>query len=380
LSRKMIIEGADGIRKTLIEIDADNEAELERFLKENPVLFPIEELDLPGPMMVVAVQAQVPSGAVDMVGLARTGDVVILEFKTGPQNPDFRNVLAQLLDYGSHIWNMSYDRFETEVAIRFFSSERCQEPALKGKTSLIDAATDLWEGFSEEDAFEFERTLTSRLQSGAFKYAVVAQRITNEIQQTIEYLNNSMSSSRFFGVEIVKFSGEHETAYEARTVVKPVLKPSPRATTRTPGLLVSRSQLLEEIVDENYRQVIDRLLGYFDTLGLRFEWGSAGTSCRFFKSGMHVPLSIGWVYPPGRKGWFGLTDLTLGYDSAGTEITESVKNVLDNFLNGVSGIAGANRRSGGLIGYSFEPEAVIASAKEIEKSVADVVDQLNDIL
>lgn len=376
----MIIEGPDGVRKTLIEILANNEAELEQFLKENPTLFPIEEFDLPGPMMVVAVQAQVPSGAVDMVGLSRTGDVLIIEFKTGPQNPDFRNVLAQLLDYGSHIWNMSFDRFETEVANRFFSSDRCQEPALKGKTSLIDAATELWEGFSENDATEFEQTLANRLQFGAFKYAVVAQRITNEIQQTIEYLNNSMSSARFFGVEVVKFSGEQEIAYEARTVVKPALKAPARTTTRNPGLLVSRSQLLEEIIDENYRLVIERLLGYFDGLGLRFEWGSAGTSFRFFKSGMHVPLSIGWVYPPGRKGWFGLTDLTLGYDPAGVEVTDSVKNVLDDFLNGVSGIIGATLRSGGLIGYSFEPDTIVASAEEIEKSVAEVVKQLNEVV
>ena len=51
----------------MIETLADNDAELERFLKENPVLFPIEELNLPGLMVVVAVQAQVPSGAVDIL-------------------------------------------------------------------------------------------------------------------------------------------------------------------------------------------------------------------------------------------------------------------------------------------------------------------------
>ena len=348
----------------MIETLADNEAELERFLKENPVLFPIEELNLPGLMVVVAVQAQVPSGAVDMVGLASTGDVIILEFKTGQQNPDFRNVLAQLLDHGSHIWNMSFDQFEDTVAKRFFSSNRCQEPALRGKTSLVDAATELWEGFSEDDVGEFDQTLANRLQSGAFYYAVVAQKITNEIQQTIEYLNNSMAAARFFGVEVVKFSGGEETAYEARTVVKPTLKSTSRAIRNT-GTLVSRSQLLEEITDENYHQVIARILDRFEGLGLRFEWGSAGTSFRYYKPEMHVHLSIGWVFPPGRKGWFGLTDLTLGYDPAGVEVTESVKMVLDRFTNVVSGIPGATVKRGGVLGYNFEPETIIATEEAI---------------
>ena len=34
--------------------------------------------------------------------------------------------------------------------------------------------------------------------------------------------------------------------------------------------------------------------------------------------------------------WFGLTDLTFGYDPAGVEVTESVKNVLDDFTDRVS--------------------------------------------
>lgn len=376
MSRKMIIEDLDGERKILIETRADNEAELEQFLKENPVLFPIEELDLPGPLMVVGVQVQVPSGAVDMVGLSRTGDVIILEFKTGPQNPDFRNVLAQLLDYGSHIWNMSFETFETVVATRYFSSDRCQEPALKGKSSLIDAATELWEGFSEEDAIGFQHALSDRLQTGVFNYAVVAQSITKEIQQTIEYLNGVMTSARFFGVEVVKFSGAEETAYEARTVVKPTLK----ATRKTAGTLVSRSQFLEEIIDENYRQVIVRLFDHFEGLGLRFEWGSAGTSVRYFKPGMRVPISIVWAFPPGRKGWFGLTDLTLGYDPAGVEVTDPVKKVLEEFTDRVSGIPGAIVRRGGVFGHHLGPELVVASGDEIEQAVAEVVGRLNEVL
>jgi len=44
--------------------------------------------------------------------LASSGDVVLVEFKTGPQNPDFRHALAQLIDYGSDLWRLSVDDFD----------------------------------------------------------------------------------------------------------------------------------------------------------------------------------------------------------------------------------------------------------------------------
>ncbi len=58
----------------------------------------------------------------DLIGVARGGQIVLVEFKTGPKNPDFRSALAQLLDYGSDLWHMEYDVFESTVAARYFGS------------------------------------------------------------------------------------------------------------------------------------------------------------------------------------------------------------------------------------------------------------------
>ena len=73
-------------------------------LKENPDLLPIEEFGFTGPLVVVAEETRLPSGAIDLAGITRGGRLVVVEFKTGPQNADFRDALAQLLDYGSDIW------------------------------------------------------------------------------------------------------------------------------------------------------------------------------------------------------------------------------------------------------------------------------------
>ena len=110
----------------------------------NPDILPIEEFELVGPLMVVGRETTLPSGFVDLVCIARGGDILIIEFKTGPQNSDFRHALSQLLDYGAGMWGMSYDEFESTVAIRFFSSQYCHDLRIRGASSLEEAARSIW--------------------------------------------------------------------------------------------------------------------------------------------------------------------------------------------------------------------------------------------
>ena len=63
---RMVVEGSDGASEQLEEVSAANEAQLQNFLKANPELLPIEELELPGPMMVVGAETHVNSGAIDL--------------------------------------------------------------------------------------------------------------------------------------------------------------------------------------------------------------------------------------------------------------------------------------------------------------------------
>jgi RecB family endonuclease NucS len=52
------------------------------------------DLGLPGDLLVVGRETRVASGAIDLLCLSRSGELVIIEFKTGPQNSDFRHALA----------------------------------------------------------------------------------------------------------------------------------------------------------------------------------------------------------------------------------------------------------------------------------------------
>jgi len=93
---------------------------------------------------VIGRETYLPSGAVDLVGLTRGGDLLIIELKIGPQNSDFRRVLAQLLDYGSDLWRMFLDVFEGTVARQYFLHGNCTDERVKGICSLSEAMERVW--------------------------------------------------------------------------------------------------------------------------------------------------------------------------------------------------------------------------------------------
>jgi len=146
--------GSDVLKESL----AHNEAQLQAVLRDHPGLLPLEDLDLVGPALVVGKETGVPSGNIDLVLVARGSELILVEFKTGPQNPDFRAALAQLLDYGSDLWQMSLDEFEHKVALRFFTSPEAIGTEYE-KCPLLDDATKIaWEEnpLSPEELAAFE--------------------------------------------------------------------------------------------------------------------------------------------------------------------------------------------------------------------------------
>ncbi len=73
------------------------------------------------------------------MGLTRGGGLLIIELKIGPQNSDFRRVLAQLHDYGSDLWRMFLDVFEGTVARQYFLHGSCTDERVKGIRSSSEA-------------------------------------------------------------------------------------------------------------------------------------------------------------------------------------------------------------------------------------------------
>lgn len=278
MPRKLVIQLPDHSRPVLEQVPAEHELQLQEQLKQHPELLPLEELGLVAPAVVVGRESSLDSGRVDLVLLGAGGDLALVEFKTGPQNPDFRECLAQLLDYGSDLWGMSLEEFESRVAQPFFAGPHNAPSGPSPATSLEEALVQAW-GHGEEDAVDWRQRLHAQLRDGAFHYVAVAQRFTPPVLRTLKYLNASMKAVRFSAVELVRFSGSGYEAFEARFVAG--AEPLKGAGGAGKAALAGVDDLLSTITDDEYRHRLQDLLNRLsDFAGLVVFWGTTGCSLR----------------------------------------------------------------------------------------------------
>jgi hypothetical protein len=378
VARKLVIGLPDGTWPILEQVPAEHEQQLQEQLKLHPELLPLDELGLVGPAVVVGRESSIDSGRVDLVLLGNGGDLALVEFKTGPQNPDFRECLAQLLDYGSDLWGMSLDDFETRVAQRYFKGPSCPPGSIPAGASLDDVLTAKW-GSAPQDAVGWRERLQAQLRDGSFHYVAVAQRFTAPVLRTLQYLNATMKASRFSAVELVRFDGDGYAAFEARFVAgaEPTRGVSPAAKSTLAGV----DALLDSITDNAYRyHLLDFFQGLATIDGLTVVWGTTGCSLRVAIPN-RSPLSIGWVFPPGPPRWMGLTDVTLGWyeDANGLVISDSGRAALAAYLQALGSLATASKpKSGAIRGYTFVPTDIVAKTPELIEAVHVVVFALTE--
>lgn len=372
MGRKILLN-TDAGKRILEETGVQDEHQLQELLKDNPNLLPIEDFELESPLMVIGRETTLASGSVDLICLASSGDVLVIEFKTGPQNADFRHVVAQLLDYGSHLWQTTYDEFENAVARRYFTSDRCPPGPARGKASIESVAKELW-GVDDEHFATIRDRIEEQLAKGSFRFVVAAQRFTPTMERTVAYLNDVAPQARFYAVELVRFESDGASAFEARTVLKPQ---TTRAAARQQTALNERA-FLDAVDDPVYRTALERLLDTARAHQLRFEWGPRGTSIRLPTRDRAEPLSIGWLFPPGAIGWMGLSYVTLGFDPKSAANTPSVLPHLHDYLKAIQEIPGAKRtRTDSLNAYTLEPDVLIPHIDKALDAMAQLVDAAN---
>jgi hypothetical protein len=186
----------------------------------------------------------------------------------------------------------------------------------------------------------------------------------------MEYLNAIAPTARAYAVEIVKFSGADTAAYVARTVNRP------SSTTSTPTSLTNETAFLEAFTDD-YGDAVKHILDAAKGLSLKLEWGSAGVSIRLRTTDRPEPLTVAWIFPPGRSGWSGLTDLSMGVDPWSFDRHPSVKAFVGEYLDKLSGLEGAQPLRAVLRGSAFSPAAVIQNQHKITQILGELVEQAN---
>jgi Endonuclease NucS len=302
----------------LVEVPAPNEHHLQEVVKAHPQLIPADDLGLDGDLLVVGRETTLASGAIDLLCLAWSGDLVLVEFKTGPQNPDFRHALAQVIDYGSDLWRLSYEDFDRGVVQRHLSKHPLAQPPAR---NLDDAIERAWALNADERA-ALEGRLGEVLATGDFIFVVAAQRFTPAMVGSLDYLNTTMRRGRFYLVEVVHLAGRDLTAHAAQVVAAP---PSTTATSANgSSTQANEADFLQHIPAHGHRDALRDVFARCATLGLLIHWGSKGASIRLPTRDRVEPLSVGWAFLEGGQ-WQGAKHLTLGADPASLKQTPALR-------------------------------------------------------
>ncbi len=268
--------------KTAFALD-HQEVVLEEWLEANPDGFLDDD-------RILIIGRQVTTnlgGFVDLLGLDREGNVVVVELKRD-RTP--RETLAQALEYASFVEQLDMDQLEA-VLQKYTSDEGA---------SLAESHRQYF-GLDAETAVAFNKEQ---------RIVIVGQRIAPEIRQTARYLCGK--GIRVTCVEFTFFeTGDGKKLLTHEVVVgKDAARPAKVSSGSLP--VVTRQQFLDS-TDRYGRPVFEKLLQLAEQEGLPIHWGVKGFSMNVDMDGVHVPICYG--YPPSAGGGQVLTSALAGQGS-----------------------------------------------------------------
>ncbi len=277
----------DGKDYRLPETVVSQEVHLHDAFELNPELFPTDELNL-GQLMVVGREVAFESGNADLICVDDSGQVVIIEMKRGTENPDSRRVVAQMLDYGSHLWGWTFEKFQSEIALPYF--RRCQKSAAPSTLQEAAAARLNLEDIGGPDGFE--GALAANLEAGTFTYVVVARTLPSTLATVLRYLAK-VSRLQTAAIIVDYFRDQDREILVPRVAFSSAQVQG----TNSPGKTNERGFLLSVGPAAEFWT---RFMEFLDTIPGKTSWGKKGFSYRMVVDGKHHSVVYG--YP--RTAWW----------------------------------------------------------------------------
>lgn len=328
--------------------DAFHESLLQELIDATPSVLPVREY-LPSSNALFSLGREIPvelgagQGFIDNLLVTNDGYLVIVETKLFRHPEGIREVIAQTLQYGMAVGQMSVMELESRI-------RRGMSPALAGRESIHECvdrqATQ--QGGMAMLAEDFEEALERHLRRGEFLLLIVSDGIHIGVERVTHWLNEQGNSSPFkFGMVELKFYRYGtdklviprtvlKTREVSRHTVVVDIRPAMEVTTsaevidefRTPagGKVkesravksalppITKSQLLSLISSENL-PTVTQIFDSLESAGL--DQSGTATTLRF---GFSHPSEEGKFIP---IAYFGTGEVYLG-------IPQKVMNVLDD--------------------------------------------------
>lgn len=181
-------EPAKKLDPTVIE----QEEYLQSYIHKNPHVLPLDELREDLRLSVLAREFPTDSGPIDALAVDDEGEVYLIETKLY-RNPDKRQVLAQILDYGAALWSSAGHPDDLIARLEELTSQQ------SGKSLREKLSADL--STIPEDADEVLENVRSCFEEGTYRFVVLMDQIHDRLKVLLRFVNEN---SRFdiYGVEL----------------------------------------------------------------------------------------------------------------------------------------------------------------------------------
>jgi hypothetical protein len=245
--RAVLISDAEGWQVAR-EAPFPTELDLHEAVAAHPEVLPAEEVGLES-LVTLGTEVAAAEGWIDMLAADRQGRLAIVEFKKGPENTDVRRVVAQLLDYGSALWQMNVDEL----------SRRC------GSTGGVSEVVAQAYGEGDFEAEVFLSGLEATLKNGDFVYFYVARVLDQRTRRVLTYLGDGVRLP-FIAVEADRFVADGTAVLAPHAAFIPGWIASGGATRTRPA-----PRFASEMLESGPPQV-KRLASALDELAHERSW------------------------------------------------------------------------------------------------------------
>ena len=280
------------------------EAELQRYIYDNPESIPLEEIKESVQFLVLDREFPAGGGSIDVLGVDSEGDIYIIETKLY-KNPDKRFVLAQVLDYGGSLWGF-YENPDEFI-------ERLDQ-RLREKTG-IGLVEKLESDFGNSE--EIVNNIKQNLLNGAFNFIILMDIVPSALKNLILFINQNSQFS-IYSVELEYYTYEgyeilipHVFGAEGKKKVISVSEGKRRKWDKG-----SFFKDAEERLDAKVYRAISTLYDFSEKKADEITWGT-GISTGTFNPKFHSisVRSVYSVYSDGRLyinfGWLNDNEYTL---------------------------------------------------------------------
>lgn len=198
----IIISKSGRNAKKVEKSDFEKEDYVQKYIHDNPESIPLYEFKEDLRLFVLGREFRTSSGPIDVIGIDEDGDIYCIETKLY-KNPDKRQVVAQVLDYGASLWRSHQD---------FSEFIRWAEEAGKASGFSLDQRLKAFlavqeDGVSDLDVKDMLEIVKTNLNSGKFKFVILMDKLHESLKNLIIFPNQN---SRFdiFAVELEFYKHE----------------------------------------------------------------------------------------------------------------------------------------------------------------------------